>query len=585
MCLSAVRCKAPCRHGSCGACQEKLNPRFRFARLALESLAARCAPLARRGRARGDRHARARRASAHARVLIAGGPDHLIGMRASSCYLLLAQLIATNAAATFVEDEPSTARHCPGNPVECSGHGKCIGAQCHCADGFFGHDCRHRNRECTKLQSCSDCQNPANQKYCGWCGAGDRYCVPKHVYKALDRKGKACAAWHEDTCPRNTSSTTERDELLMEWGDDRSVALAEALVAMIDEAGGKGASSLFGAMLLLCGIVCIGVCTLREKRAEERRRRYEAFMADESESLKSATPRAGASARGAGRFPGSPWGLATAQSRRLGPAPPAPHATAAADGHARALADAIGHGAPGGCSASQQAYSSARPTGGGDLSALAAAERAEKDATADAAAAAKMEAAEAEALRKAMREAARRDIEERKERRRALNEETRQSALRVERAAAEEQARAELQLRTKMASVQSGKGLASPPAAAPAPAAPTDAAAMDAPAAARASVESTALNRRVGSRDPSSLSPTTAAPDAAAPPGGKGQAETEPGGKGQAETSSQTNSLPPSNRCASVPACEPSARTAAATPDSKLEAAEAEFLAALDDFE
>ena len=30
VCLSAVRCKAPCRHGSCGACQEKLNPRFRF---------------------------------------------------------------------------------------------------------------------------------------------------------------------------------------------------------------------------------------------------------------------------------------------------------------------------------------------------------------------------------------------------------------------------------------------------------------------------------------------------------------------------------------------------------------------------
>ena len=47
------------------------------------------------------------------------------------------------------------------------------------------------------------------------------------------------------------SATNARDDILMEWGDDRSVALADALVAMIDEAGGKGTSSLVGTLLIL----------------------------------------------------------------------------------------------------------------------------------------------------------------------------------------------------------------------------------------------------------------------------------------------------------------------------------------------
>ena len=92
---------------------------------------------------------------------------------------------------------------CPGTP-ECSGHGICKAAaaqsQCHCAEGYFGHDCGHRHHDCAKLRSCSDCQHAANQRYCGWC-VEDRYCVPKHVHAALLRKGKGCAAWYEDTCP------------------------------------------------------------------------------------------------------------------------------------------------------------------------------------------------------------------------------------------------------------------------------------------------------------------------------------------------------------------------------------------------
>ena len=180
---------------------------------------------------------------------------------------------------------------------------------------------------------------------------------------------------------------------------------------------------------------------MREKRADERRKRFEAFLADESEALK---------ARSTGGMPGSPWGLVTPHSRQLGP--PAPPADGPApDVHTRALADAIGQGAEFGSNGRN-----VLPSGGGHAQHACAAQGQrerllrEHDAADDAADAARAEAAmkaKAEALHRSVRDAARRDIEERKEKRRALAEETRQSAMRLDRAAAEEKARAELQQR------------------------------------------------------------------------------------------------------------------------------------------
>ena len=96
---------------------------------------------------------------------------------------------------------PPSPRRCPGQP-ECSAHGRCQkDFTCKCDHDFFGRECKHRTRDCTKLQSCGDCQDPANVKFCGWCADG-KYCVPKHIHAGLVRKGKACSAWYEDTCPR-----------------------------------------------------------------------------------------------------------------------------------------------------------------------------------------------------------------------------------------------------------------------------------------------------------------------------------------------------------------------------------------------
>ena len=270
--------------------------------------------------------------------------------------------------------------------------------------------------------------------------------MPKHVHKALSRKGKACAAWHEDTCPRNRSSSA----MAMEYGDETSVALADALVAMIDEAGGAGTSSFLGFLLLLGGVSCIIFCTLREKREGERRKRFEAFMHEEGESLSSIT-----------RGSITPW-----SSRNLGPEPGRRHDVAL--GHARALADAMGMAPAGGAEVGEAATvacgdsdsrldTGVRAAASTPEAKLVMAEEAKKDE------------AEAEALRLALRDAARRDIEERKERRRALAEETRQSAAKLERAAAEESARAEL--RTRAEAIKASGEVAvqnKPPSATPA---------------------------------------------------------------------------------------------------------------------
>ena len=87
----------------------------------------------------------------------------------------------------------------------------------------------------------------------------------------------------------------------------RSVALAEALVALIDGAAGEGTSNVLGAMLLAVLIGVVWLCLMRERRAAERRKRFEAFMAEEGEALQ-APPVA------------SPWSLAHPRGgRQLGP--------------------------------------------------------------------------------------------------------------------------------------------------------------------------------------------------------------------------------------------------------------------------
>ena len=289
--------------------------------------------------------------------------------------------------------------------------------------------------------------------------------MPKHVHKALQRKGKACTAWYEDTCPArkgsggastapaNTSATPKPSEEAVpeEWGDDRSVELAEALVAMIDNAAGEGTSSWLGFFLLLGGAALIFICTLREKRAQERRERFEKFMAvaDEGESLNGAS---------------TPWGALTTPRRpgRGGGGAPQPPGTAgAADegvlmAHARALADAMGIGAassrantPMGMAAAagaaaeaavaaREAAAGARPPAPPPLSPHAAQRAAQIAAE-----------AEEEAVKEAVKQAALRDIEERKERKRLQAEQMREKALQAEREAEEETAREELRRRTQ----------------------------------------------------------------------------------------------------------------------------------------
>ena len=162
---------------------------------------------------------------------------------------------------------------CPGTPP-CSAHGKCHETKsasgsafsCKCEGGYFGKDCAHMKHDCVKQTTCAVCQDPANAKFCGWCADG-RYCVPKHVHSALMQDGqgagkRSCASWHEDSCPApkrvpRPGNATPGDDGFMdlesgeEWGDERSVALAEALVEIIDRAGGRGTSGRLGLLLFL----------------------------------------------------------------------------------------------------------------------------------------------------------------------------------------------------------------------------------------------------------------------------------------------------------------------------------------------
>ena len=425
---------------------------------------------------------------------------------------------------------------CPGHP-ECSGHGQCRitsdtanspkHARCHCHTGFFGADCGHRVHDCTKLKSCSDCQNPANTKFCGWCGADARYCLPTHVHKGLAKKNKACPAWYENTCPVPRDASNKSASLLEDWGDDRSVALAEALAAIIDAEMGEGASSWLGFFLLFGGVGLVILCTLRERRAEERRRRYAAFMSEEAETLRPVSHTG----------PCTPWtAMATPHQRKLGPSWDEAHADGGVPRGHSALADAIGTAAEAGA--------------GGAEGAEATAQRAKAAAAARAAAEREAARAEAEAdvLRQSVRDAARRDIEERKERRRKELEDTREAALRAERAEAAEAAKVELQEQARAALRPPPDA---PPAAAETPTAPV-----------------------------ASLTPAPIAPTQATTPATAAAVSPPPAAFAPPPPIATTPMA-----SISAPAPPPAAATTPAPASANLAAAEAEFLAALDDFD
>ena len=164
------------------------------------------------------------------------------------------------------------AHHACGTVPECSGRGSCQdGLSCRCDRGWFGRDCSHRERDCSQLRSCVDCQDAANQAFCGWCAAG-HYCVPKHVHKALAKRGRECLAWFEDTCPAaHTTNATGTgtvgpggagaDDGLWELaalGDESSVMLAEALTSLYEEgSSGEGngqRASSWGSVLLVLSV-------------------------------------------------------------------------------------------------------------------------------------------------------------------------------------------------------------------------------------------------------------------------------------------------------------------------------------------
>ena len=185
-------------------------------------------------------------AHSDAAAAIGGGPKNGNLSAVLGCDKMVECMSAAEVNTSIQKHKHARAVGCPGVP-ECSAHGRCHGSEtsgysCHCAAGFFGHDCSPRHHDCARLRSCSDCQHPANTKFCGWCASG-RYCVPKHVHRGLVRKGKACPSWYEDTCPAPRNHSGHADHFTISeydlLGDDSSVALAEALVAMIDEAGGE----------------------------------------------------------------------------------------------------------------------------------------------------------------------------------------------------------------------------------------------------------------------------------------------------------------------------------------------------------
>ena len=202
-------------------------------------------------------------------------------MRARSIALALLPLLL--GAASAARNATRKAAGCPGAPP-CSGHGACVGEgrakKCVCSEGFFGHDCTRKKRECARLRTCADCQDKANTRFCGWC-ADANYCVPKHVHRAMAKRGKPCSAWHEDTCPAvraaaghaNHNSSTRPSWTM---GDDTSVLMAESLVALFEgepkgKPGRSGGMSVLSALLLIA-LICWAVrCVWHEQYAAQRR--------------------------------------------------------------------------------------------------------------------------------------------------------------------------------------------------------------------------------------------------------------------------------------------------------------------------
>lgn len=344
-------------------------------------------------------------------------------------------------------------RSCPGSPT-CSGHGKChtiTGTpSCKCDSGFFGKDCSHKKFDCASLASCGDCQDPANTKFCGWCADG-RYCVPKHVHKALDTNSKhpptkrQCVNWFPDSCPvpkrppLNADNETRMGFELSgeEWGDEQSIALAEALVAMIDEKGGRGTAGTLGSIVLLLITLCGARLAYNERRALERQKRYDEFMQEEMASKREA-----AMGKRLGSFGGRKLGLA------YGDDPATPVAREGAALASQAGAGLLAPSLNGTQSLNEESLAHALGVSAGDDAAAAPPTPWQPPPPPQSSSAAQAERAQRE---EAVREAAERDLQERKAKQRQRAEEARQAAVAAERGAAEEAARQALQSQTKAA--------------------------------------------------------------------------------------------------------------------------------------
>ena len=185
----------------------------------------------------------------------------------------------------------STSR-CPGTP-DCSGHGQCrrndknksiTHLSCKCDQGFLGHECARKERDCSAMRTCGECQDHANRRFCGWC-ATSRYCVPKHVQRALLKNsgGKnACGNWYEDSCPASPPQTGATSSVpLTIDADETSLQLAAALVSMIDGGGTRG-NGWIGSLIVVILLIFVFKCVLHEHEVSARRRKFAAYMHEEA---------------------------------------------------------------------------------------------------------------------------------------------------------------------------------------------------------------------------------------------------------------------------------------------------------------
>ena len=108
---------------------------------------------------------------------------------------------------------------------------------CKCDQGFLGHVSARKERDCSAMRTCGECQDHANRRFCGWCATC--YCVPKHVQRALLKKSAEDASViGTGSCPASPRATSSVP--LTIGVDETSLQLAAALVSMIDGGGTRG---------------------------------------------------------------------------------------------------------------------------------------------------------------------------------------------------------------------------------------------------------------------------------------------------------------------------------------------------------